>query len=316
MSMVSISRGSGPGSAMPLSAETIKVRDKVIERFIDKSLEELTSFLENALQVEKDEDRRLGLLAARIYILRHRVEHIKEYNRDPSVEPMGVPTPRSMLSGPEQAKSADTPESDTIDDANSATMKEVKTIEAGEINGVRIPAGIIIMVNQEDAERMIANGKAIYIVKDENGNIIPQPDQPAAETDGQPPASDQPVLETSEQDTQSEEYVSGDTASGDTASGDTASGTGAADNAEAEDISASAQPDSLPTTADTEEAAAPPEMEQAAPSQTDIQTPESDDVASADAAEDTAEAAAEDATEAAAEDATDDIQADSQKDGG
>jgi len=310
MSLSSISHGAGPGSAMPLSAETIKVRDKVIERFIDKSLDELTTFLENALQVEKDEDRRLGLLAARIYILRHRVEHIKEYNRDPSVEPMGLPTPRSLLNQPDQTNQASGAEPDSPDATAPTNLKEVKTIEAGEINGVRIPAGINIMVNDEDAERMIANGKAIYIVKDENGNIIPQPDQPAAETDSQPPASDQPVLETSEQDTQSEEYVSGDTASG----------AGAADNAEAEDISASAQPDSLPSTAETEEAAAPPEMEQAAPSQTDIQTPESDDVASADAAEDTAEAAAEDATEAAAEDAAedaaDDIQADSQKDGG
>ena len=306
MSLSSISHGAGPGSAMPLSAETIKVRDKVIERFIDKSLDELTTFLENALQVEKDEDRRLGLLAARIYILRHRVEHIKEYNRDPSVEPMGVPTPRSLLNQPDQTNQASGAEPDSPDATAPTNLKEVKTIEAGEINGVRIPAGINIMVNDEDAERMIANGKAIYIVKDENGNILPQPDQPTAETDGQPPASDQPVLETSEQDTQSEEYVSGDTASG----------ARAADNAETEDISASAQPDSLPATAETEEAAAPPEMEQAAPSQTDIQTPESDDVASADAAEDTAEAAAEDATEAAAEDAADDIQADSQKDGG
>ena len=302
MSLSSISHGAGPGSAMPLSAETIKVRDKVIERFIDKSLDELTTFLENALQVEKDEDRRLGLLAARIYILRHRVEHIKEYNRDPSVEPMGVPTPRSLLNQPDQTNQASGAEPDSPDATAPTNLKEVKTIEAGEINGVRIPAGINIMVNDEDAERMIANGKAIYIVKDENGNIIPHPDQPTAETDGQSPASDQPVLETSEQDKQSEEYVSGDTASG----------AGAADNAEAEDISVSAQPDSLPATAETEEAAAPPEMEQAAPSQTDIQTPESDDVASADAAEDTAEAAAEDA----AEDAADDIQADSQKDGG
>jgi len=302
MSLSSISHGAGPGSAMPLCAETIKVRDKVIERFIDKSLDELTTFLENALQVEKDEDRRLGLLAARIYILRHRVEHIKEYNRDPSVEPMGVPTPRSLLNQPDQTNQASGAEPDSPDATAPTNLKEVKTIEAGEINGVRIPAGINIMVNDEDAERMIANGKAIYIVKDENGNIIPHPDQPTAETDGQSPASDQPVLETSEQDTQSEEYVSGDTASG----------ARAADNAETEDISASAQPDSLPATAETEEAAAPPEMEQAAPSQTDIQTPESYDAASADAAEDTAEAAAEDA----AEDAADDIQADSQKDGG
>jgi len=254
MSMVSISRGSGPGSAMPLSAETIKVRDKVIERFIDKSLEELTSFLENALQVEKDEDRRLGLLAARIYILRHRVEHIKEYNRDPSVEPMGVPTPRSMLSGPEQAKSADTPESDTIDDANSATMKEVKTIEAGEINGVRIPAGIIIMVNQEDAERMIANGKAIYIIKDENGNIIEQPvetpDSPAPEM----APADAPVIEGSRQDGQ--EYISGDTGSGidgNSTPADAADMAGDTENADALAGQADASTDEAPAPDDSAE---------------------------------------------------------------
>ena len=69
-------------------------------------------------------------------------------------------------------------------------MKEVKTIETGEINGVRIPAGITIMVNQEDAERMIANGKAIYVVKDEDGNTVhldgtaamPETEQSATET--------------------------------------------------------------------------------------------------------------------------------------
>ena len=43
-------------------------------------------------------------VAARIYILRHRIEHVKEYNRDPSVEPMEVPTPRSMLAEPEPDK--------------------------------------------------------------------------------------------------------------------------------------------------------------------------------------------------------------------
>lgn len=213
MSMSSIRHGSGPGSAMPLSAETIKVRDKVIERFIDKSLDELTSFLENALQVEKDEERRLGMLAARIYILRHRIEHVKEYNRDPSVEPMEVPTPRSMLAEPEPDETPQAEEPDVADDTATSIMKEVKTIETGEINGVRIPAGITIMVNKEDAERMIANGKAVYVVKDEDGNTV-QLDETAAMPETEQSTTEASVLEMSEQDKQLNEYVSGDPASG------------------------------------------------------------------------------------------------------
>ena len=119
------------------------------------------------------------MLAARIYILRHRIEHVKEYNRDPSVEPMEVPTPRSMLAEPEPDETPQAEEPDVADDMATSIMKEVKTIETGEINGVRIPAGITIMVNQEDAERMIANGKAVYVVKDEDGNTV-QLDETAA----------------------------------------------------------------------------------------------------------------------------------------
>ena len=274
MSLSSISHGAGPGSATTLSAETIKIRDKVIERFIDKSLDELTTFLTSALNVEKDEDRRLGLLAARIYILRNRVQHIKEYNRDPSVEPMGAPTPRSLLNQQNAPAGTEQAEQDSPDAAMNANMKEVKTIEAGEINGVRIPAGITIMVNDEDAERMIANGKAIYIVKDEDGNIIqPSEDQTHQNTedapeettevadtssaeevegaseateasDDQPVPSDQPATEPSE------EYISGDTGAGiapsaeaEDAAGDTQDAEGIIAEAETEEQASEDMPD-------------------------------------------------------------------------
>ena len=274
MSSSSISHGAGPGSATTLSAETIKIRDKVIERFIDKSLDELTTFLTSALNVEKDEDRRLGLLAARIYILRNRVQHIKEYNRDPSVEPMGAPTPRSLLNQQNAPAGTEQADQDSPDAAMNANMKEVKTIEAGEINGVRIPAGITIMVNDEDAERMIANGKAIYIVKDEDGNIIqPSEDQTHQNTedapeettevadtasaeevegtseateasDDQPVPSDQPATEPSE------EYISGDTGAGiapsaeaEDAAGDTQDAEGTIAEAETEEQASEDMPD-------------------------------------------------------------------------
>lgn len=170
MRSASLRYGLGPGSSITLTAETIKIRDKVIERFIDKPLHELTSFLNQALEDEPHEERRLGLIAARIYILRHRVDHIKEYNRDSRIEPLKEPTPRSMLTTDTEAETSS--ESDSIEEVEQHdpdALLEVITIETGEINGVRIPAGITITVNQEDANRLIENGKAALVQKDPAG---------------------------------------------------------------------------------------------------------------------------------------------------
>ena len=50
-----LTNGSGPGSSIALSPTSIRVRDAIIEKFIDKSLDELNSFLASALDTEKDE---------------------------------------------------------------------------------------------------------------------------------------------------------------------------------------------------------------------------------------------------------------------
>ena len=89
MRSATLRNSSGPGSSIILTPETIKVRDKVIERFIDKPLSELTAFLHQTLDDEINEERRLGLIAARIYILRHRVDHIKAYNHLSDIQPVG-----------------------------------------------------------------------------------------------------------------------------------------------------------------------------------------------------------------------------------
>lgn len=184
MRSATLRNSSGPGSSIILTPETIKVRDKVIERFIDKPLSELTAFLHQTLDDEINEERRLGLIAARIYILRHRVDHIKAYNRDKTIEPMPQPTPRSMLAPPpaEQPDAEQAPSDDTSPE-NTRQLSEVLTIEAGEINGVRIPAGITITVNTEDAERLVANGKAELVHTQNDDTLQTEQNMPAAETE-------------------------------------------------------------------------------------------------------------------------------------
>ena len=57
MKSAALTHGSGPGSAIALSATSIRVRDAIIEKFIDKSLDELNNFLVSALDTEKDESK-------------------------------------------------------------------------------------------------------------------------------------------------------------------------------------------------------------------------------------------------------------------
>jgi hypothetical protein len=156
-------------STTRLAPETIRIRDALIEKFSDKPIEELNSFIARALDTETDEFKRLGLLAARIYILRQRVLGLKAFIRDDTMETL----PEIDLTPPTQNLS-DTGvdvENDLLDEeAGIENWYSLRMIEPGEVNGVRFFKGTIINARPEDADRLIASGKAIVV--DEDGNPI------------------------------------------------------------------------------------------------------------------------------------------------
>ena len=73
MARTTLSNSAGPGSSTPLAPETIKVRDAVIAKCNDQSLDEMNEFVKGLLDRETDELKRLCILAARVYILRQRI---------------------------------------------------------------------------------------------------------------------------------------------------------------------------------------------------------------------------------------------------
>ena len=156
-------------STTRLAPETIRIRDALIEKFSDKPIEELNSFIARALDTETDEFKRLGLLAARVYILRQRVLGLKAFIRDDTMETL----PEIDLTLPSQDFS-DTDvdvENDLLDEeAGIENWYSLRMIEPGEVNGVRFFKGTIINARPEDADRLIASGKAIVV--DEDGNPI------------------------------------------------------------------------------------------------------------------------------------------------
>ena len=163
MKSASLSHGAGPGSTITLTAETIRVRDAIIEKFSDKSLPELNSFIETALGTEQDENKRLGILAARVYILRMRMQNIASFNRDPSQASLSEVTPADLMGGKaSQAAGEEASGDGNVPEEAYQEWNELTVIEAGEINGVRIPKGVTITVGIEDARRLIETNKAVF----------------------------------------------------------------------------------------------------------------------------------------------------------
>ncbi len=143
----------GPGSSIELSEVTISVRDKVIEKFADEPLDKMNESVKMLLNHEQDEQKRLGILAARVYILRQRIAKLSEVDNE-----------RVVTSAPPKPE-ADTAnaESQNAGEENVSEWTRLRILEDCEVNGVRFPKTVIIDVKSEDAAKLIENGNAELI---------------------------------------------------------------------------------------------------------------------------------------------------------
>ena len=185
MAASTIPKSGGPGSSIELSPVTIAVRDKVIEKFADQPLDEMNNSVKNLLNHEEDEQKRLGILAARVYILRQRIANIA-----------GGEQERVITSASPKADDLMPSDTDATDGAtNEAEASEwtrLRILDDCEVNGVRFPKTVIIDVKSEDAEKLISSGKAELVAED-----------PAPSTSEAAPSNDQ-TADPETTDTQAE----------------------------------------------------------------------------------------------------------------
>ena len=144
MAASTISNSGGPGSSTQLSPITIKVRDKIIEQYSDQSLDAINESLKRLLANEEDEQKRLGVLAARVYILRQRISGLSNTD-DKAVLTAKSPTAANLHTG--------TVEADT-------EWTRLRIIKDCEVNGVRFPKSFIIDVKSADALKLVEAGNA------------------------------------------------------------------------------------------------------------------------------------------------------------
>jgi len=180
MSRVSLQDGAGPGSSISLAPETIKVRNALIEKFTGEPLDEMNHFMNTALATEKNELRRIGILAARIFLLRMRVANLQDFNRDPSMTQIPEVNVTTLDLGGASVDAIDVADEPATEIEDG--WARLKMTSPGEVQGVRFLSGAIIDAKPEDAEKLIRSGKAVRV--DEMGNIIePQQDDFAETSD-------------------------------------------------------------------------------------------------------------------------------------
>jgi hypothetical protein len=161
MASATIPNSAGPGSSVQLDPKTIKVRDAVIGRCETQTLEQMNEFVKSLLAQEKDEMKRLGILAARVFILRQRIQNL-------GGDPVAVDA-KKLIAGedeqkPETKASTDEGETETGPDQGWTRLRIIKDCE---VNGVRFFEGVIVDVMADDANRLIENGSAEQQTKSE-----------------------------------------------------------------------------------------------------------------------------------------------------
>ena len=169
MTPASLTQGNRPRPSVHLSDETVRVRDALIDKFSDKSLEELNAFISVALETEQDEAKRLGVLAARVHILRMRISNVSAFNNDPTMTEIPTLTTSDLVGDrPSPLNAEDSGEDDAdFDPDKFEEWTELRIIEDGEINGVRFPKDAIITVGPFDAYRLLKTEKANYLTQPE-----------------------------------------------------------------------------------------------------------------------------------------------------
>ena len=147
----------GPGSSITLDPEIVSMRNKYLKALEGKSFDDMNSLIQKQLETEDGDIKRLSLLAARVYILRVRTLELKD-----------EPTENAMpWSKTEDNNEADTKKNrEKVEDGPETVSDEwrrLRMIEAGEVNGVRFPPGIIIDVNSIDGQKLVESKKAEFV---------------------------------------------------------------------------------------------------------------------------------------------------------
>ena len=146
-----------------LAPTILEIRNSFLEKFKNEKLNIISKKLTELFDVEKDQVKKIVLLASRVETIRKRIDQIhQDENKTKIIQENSNETSNETSNEEKEVKA----ENDTEKNEKSNSEKWIRVImkESTEVNGVRFPEGIQIDVTEDDSKKLIESGKAAIIV--------------------------------------------------------------------------------------------------------------------------------------------------------
>ena len=145
-----------------LAPTILEIRNSFLEKFKNEKLNIISKKLTELFDVEKDQVKKIVLLASRVETIRKRIDQIHQDENKTNI--MQESSNESLNENPNEEKLVQA-ENDTEknEKRDSETWIRVIMKESTEVNGVRFPEGIQIDVTENDSKKLIESGKAAII---------------------------------------------------------------------------------------------------------------------------------------------------------
>ena len=141
-----------------LAPSILEIRNSFLEKFKNEKLDIISKKLTELFDVEKDQIKKIVLLASRVETIRKRIDQIhQDENKTKTIQENSNET-----SNEEKEVKAEN-DTEKNEKSNSETWIRVIMKESTEVNGVRFPEGIQIDVTENDSKKLIESGKAAII---------------------------------------------------------------------------------------------------------------------------------------------------------
>ena len=155
----------GAGSSILLSPEVVAIRTKIIEVCNGKTFSDTIDFLKQLQDKEQDEQKRLGILAGRVFVLRQRISYIQEKEDSSPLSTFEVAEMEI-----DDDHNIDNLEGE-LDSSDDTSWIRLRITENSIVKGVRFPKGVIVDVHNEEADALIEAGKAEIVEVSEEKNV-------------------------------------------------------------------------------------------------------------------------------------------------
>ena len=141
-----------------LAPSILEIRNSFLEKFKNEKLNIISKKLTELFDVEKDQVKKIVLLASRVETIRKRIDQI---HQDENKTKIIQESSNKSLNEKKVVQAENDTEKN--EKSNSETWTRVIMKESTEVNGVRFPEGIQIDVTEDDSKKLIESGKAVII---------------------------------------------------------------------------------------------------------------------------------------------------------